>query len=81
MDKLKRLFDRELGPSAERTEIDEFPIKVAIDWDCLVTRANAMSEVIDRHLEFESKLQGRELSPITLCPEQRVSLVSDLSAV
>jgi len=40
-----------------------------------------MAEIIDKHLDFESKLQGRELRPITLCPEQKVSMVSDLTAV
>lgn len=62
-------------------EIDEFPLPVAQDWDELLAKSNRMAEIIDKHLDFESKLQGRELRPITLCPEQKVSMVSDLTAV
>lgn len=62
-------------------EVDEFPLPVAQDWDELLTKSNRMAEIIDKHLDFESKLQGRELRPITLCPEQKVSMVSDLTAV
>jgi len=64
-----------------QTEITEFPLPVAEDWDELVRKSNLATEVIDKHLDFESKLQGRELRPMTLCPEQKVSLVSDLSVV
>ena len=59
----------------------DLPLPVADDWDELVARAIRLSEVIDRHLDFESRLQGRELRPISLCPEQKVSLVTDMSAV
>ncbi len=62
-------------------EVDEFPLPVAQDWDELIAKSNRMAEIIDKHLDFESKLQGRELRPITLCPEQKVSMVSDLTAV
>ena len=64
-----------------REDVDEFPLPVAEDWDDLVARSVKAAEVIDRHLDFESRLQGRELRPATLCPEQKVSLVSDLTAV
>lgn len=64
-----------------QTETDEFPLPVAEDWDELVRKSNLAAEVIDKHLDFESKLQGRELRPMTLCPEQKVSLVSDLAVV
>jgi hypothetical protein len=64
-----------------QTEINEFPLPVAEDWDELVRKSNTAAEVIDKHLDFESKLQGRELRPMTLCPEQKVSLVSDLAVV
>jgi hypothetical protein len=64
-----------------QTEINEFPLPVAEDWDELVRKSNLAAEVIDKHLDFESKLQGRELRPMTLCPEQKVSLVSDLAVV
>lgn len=80
MEKSKRLIDREIEP-ADTGRIEELPLPVADNWDSIVSAANTMADVIDRHLEFESKLQGRELRPVTLCPEQRVSLMSDLSAV
>ncbi|MCX8052314.1 MAG: hypothetical protein N3B12_00760 [Armatimonadetes bacterium] len=79
-----REFDRlviDAGPEIHREDVGEFPLPVAGDWDDLVARSNRMSEVIDNHLDFESKLQGRELRPITLCLEQKISLASDLAAV
>lgn len=80
MHKLDHLLTSEIA-QAEEAEINEFPLPVAMDWDELVGKSNQMAEVIDKHLDFESKLQGRELRPITLCPEQKVSLVSDLTMV
>ena len=65
----------------EKHGSDEMPLPVVSNWDELVSTANRMAEVIDKHLDFESKLQGRELRPVTLCPEQRVSLASDLTAI
>ncbi|MCE5200413.1 MAG: hypothetical protein ABFD54_01095 [Armatimonadota bacterium] len=76
-----RLLLTETVPEVPAEEIGEFPLPVAEDWDVLVSKAEKMTDVIDRHLDFESKLQGRELRPNTLCPEQKVSLVSDLTAV
>ena len=78
-----REFDRSLLTDHEAPveETFEFPIRVAEDWDNIVRRADKAADVIDRHLDFESKLQGRELRPNTLCPEQKVSLVSDLKVV
>jgi len=76
-----------LGPlyrqihTLDRSDVDELPLRVVPNWDELVSRSGRMAEVIDRHLEFESRLQGRRLRPITLCPEQKVSLVSDLTMV
>jgi hypothetical protein len=64
-----------------QAEVGEFPLPVAEDWDELVRRSNVAAEVIDKHLDFESRLQGRELRPVTLCPEQKVSLISDLAVV
>ncbi|MDO8683266.1 MAG: hypothetical protein Q7N50_07295 [Armatimonadota bacterium] len=81
MQETKRLLDREVETVVERTDVDELPLKVVPNWDELVSKANRLAEVIDRHLDFESKLQGRDLRPVTLCPEQRVSLATDLSAV
>ena len=76
-----RELDRVMLSQTDRGEVNEFPLPVAHDWDDLVHKAERASEVIDKHLDFESKLQGRELRPITLCPEQKVSLVSDLTGV
>lgn len=80
-----REFDRVtmsgLGQEVHREEVEEFPLPVAEDWGELVAKCEKAAEVIDKHLDYESKLQGRELRPITLCPEQRVSMVSDLTAV
>ncbi len=69
--------DRELA----HEEVGDYPLPVAEDWDDLVAKSEKAAEVIDRHLDFESKLQGRELRPVTLCPEQKVSMVSDLTRV
>ena len=74
-----RELDRIMLPQTE--EVGEFPLPVAEDWDELVQKSNRMCDVSDKHLDFESKLQGRELRPMTLCPEQKVSLVSDLAAI
>lgn len=80
-----REFDRLLLSTTEQEtpaqETTEFPLPVAEDWDNIVRRAEKAADVIDRHLDFESKLQGRELRPNTLCPEQKNSLVSDLTVV
>lgn len=81
MRELDRTLMNKTAEDTARPEVDEFPIPVAEDWDDLVSKASMFAEVIDKHLDFESKLQGRELRPITLCPEQKVSLASDLSVV
>lgn len=60
---------------------DELPLTVVPDWDELVTKSNEMAKVIDRHLDYESIYQGHDLNPAGLCPQQRVNLVSDLTAV
>lgn len=77
---MKRLLDPERGiPAAKIGE--DLPIRVAEDWGAILTDSEKMADVIDRHLDFESKLQGRELRPITLCPEQRVNMMSDLATL
>jgi hypothetical protein len=81
MQDMRYLLNREIDGRVDKRDLEEFPIPVVPNWDELVTRANRMAEVIDKHLDFESRLQGRELRPVTLCPEQRVSLASDLTAV
>ena len=72
-------LESEIRPARER--VDDFPLPVAHDWIDLLAKSEKAAEVIDRHLDFESKLQGRELRPVTLCPEQKVSMVSDLACV
>jgi hypothetical protein len=74
---LLSLIEKEI-PTQETTE---FPFPLAEDWGNIVSKADKAADVIDRHLDFESKLQGRELRPNTLCPEQKTSLVSDLGVV
>lgn len=81
MHKLIRFLNETEQPSIQPVEADNLPLSVAEDWDLLVNSASRMADVIDKHLDFESKLQGRELRPVTLCPEQKVSLATDLSAV
>jgi len=80
MEKLKRVLLEGVVETAP-PEVEEFPLPVAEDWDDVLRRATRVADVIDRHLDFESKLQGRSLSPLTLCPEQRASLAADLNAV
>lgn len=64
-----------------RTDVDEFPLPVAEDWDQIVDKANKVAEVIDQHLDFEQRLQGIDMRPSRLCPEQKVSLATDLSTI
>jgi hypothetical protein len=63
----------------------EFPLRVASDWDERVQRANRMAKLIDRHLEYEaysrSLPEAEQLTPKGLCPEQRVSLLTDMQAI
>ena len=81
MRELDRLLLSKMGQETGREEIDAYPLPVAEDWDDLVAKSERMADTIDKHLDFESKLQGRELRPITLCPEQKVSMVSDLTVI
>ena len=62
-------------------DADELPLPVVPDWDRLLSKADEMVEVIDRHLDYESIYQGHDLNPAGLCPQQRVNMVSDLTAV
>lgn len=76
-----RVMDEEAKLLTGRTDSEEFPLPVAEDWDEIVEKANKIAEVIDKHLDFEEGFQGIEMRPLRLCPEQRVSLVTDLSTV
>lgn len=76
-----RVMDEEARLLTGKTDVEEFPMPVAEDWDSQVEQAIRTAEVIDKHLDFEEGFQGIEMRPMRLCPEQRVSLVTDLSAV
>jgi len=66
-------------PHEEISPAPETELPVAPDWDSLVRKADAMAEVIDRHLAYESALQGRDLTVGALCPAQKASLASDVA--
>lgn len=74
-------IDEETRILSGRTDIEDFPLPVAEDWDELVVKANKMAEVIDTHLDFEESFQGIEMRPVRLCPEQRSTMMTDLSTV
>jgi hypothetical protein len=63
----------------------EFPIPVVPDWDELVKQSSQMAKLIDRHLDYEERgrrlLPNERLTPIGLCPEQRVNMITDIVAV
>ncbi len=62
--------------------IEELPLRVVPDWDDQVKKAEDMTRLIDRHLDYEARgriLRNlRDFRPQHLCPEQRVQMVSDL---
>jgi len=63
----------------------EFPLPVVTDWDEMVKQATYVARLIDRHLDYEERgrrlLPNERLSPIGLCPEQRMNMVTDVLAV
>jgi hypothetical protein len=64
------------------TEIEEpLPLTVVPDWDDQVRKASHLARLIDRHLDYEEKgrrmLPNERLTPIGLCPEQRVNMLTD----
>ena len=71
------------GAVSETSEgaIVEVQIKVAPTYEQDLARARAACELLDRHVKFESALQGQELTPPGLCDEQRASLAADLREV
>lgn len=75
------IAEQEIEGSMQLPDTDELPLPVVPDWDTLVRKANEMAKVIDRHLDYESIYQGHDLNPAGLCPQQRVNMVSDLTAV
>ncbi|MHB1191108.1 MAG: hypothetical protein ACYC08_09755 [Armatimonadota bacterium] len=72
---------QEIKRPVELPDTEELPLPVVPDWDTLVSKAGEMTKVIDRHLDYESIYQGHDLNPAGLCPQQRVNLVSDLTAI
>ena len=76
-----RLMDEETNILTGRTDTEEFPLPVAEDWDMIVNTANRVADVIDKHLDFEEGFQGISMRPLRLCPEQKVSLATDISTV
>lgn len=63
-------------------QTEEFPLQVVPDWDEQVKRAEELSKLIDRHLDYEARgrllIELQDFRPQHLCPEQRVHMVSDL---
>lgn len=67
------------------TEIEEpLPLIVVPDWDEQLRKASHLSKLIDRHLDYEEHgrrmLPNERLTPIGLCPEQRVNMLTDVLA-
>lgn len=60
---------------------DDYPLPVAEDWADQVNRATEMARVIDGHLDYQEKLQGRGLDPVWLCRDQRINLATDVYRV
>lgn len=77
----QRIMDEETRILLGRTETEEYPLPVADDWDEIIAKSKKLADVIDTHLDFEEKLQGIKMRPSVLCPEQRVSMVTDLTQV
>jgi len=71
-----------LRPAAEPAE---YPLPVVPDWDELLKQGSQMAKLIDRHLDYEERgrrlLPNERLTPIGLCPEQRVNMVTDILAI
>jgi hypothetical protein len=63
----------------------EFPLRVVPDWDEQARQGDRLAKLIDRHLEYEAYsrnlLEAEQLTPIGLCPEQRVNLLTDMFAI
>jgi len=66
-------------------EPTELPLPVVPDWDQQVQRASRLARLIDRHLDYEAYgrclLEAEELTPMALCPEQRVNMLTDVQAL
>jgi len=74
---------QETAPASRPTPT-ELPLPVVPDWDAQVQRATRLARLIDRHLDYEAYgrclLEPEELTPMALCPERRVNLLTDVRA-
>lgn len=74
-----------LHPECPERETVEVPLRVVPDWEEQLRAATRMARLIDRHLDYEaysrSVVEAEQLTPRRLCPEQRVDLTTDISAV
>lgn len=77
----RTVMDEESRILMGRTDVEEFPLPVAENWNEMIENSRKLAEVIDKHLDFEESFQGIDMRPLRLCPEQRVSLISDMSAI
>jgi len=72
-------------PVHPEREILDVPLRVVPDWQEQLRAATRVARLIDRHLDYEaysrSVVEAELLSPRRLCPEQRVDLTTDLSAL
>jgi hypothetical protein len=62
---------------------EPLPLPVVPDWDDQVRQASRLTCLIDRHLDHEERTRlvlSDRMTPIDLCPEQRVSMLTDLLA-
>lgn len=63
----------------------EYPLPIVPGWDDLVKQGAQVAKLIDRHLDYEERgrrlLPNERLTPIGLCPEQRVNMTTDILAV
>lgn len=66
-------------PRRDRAAEPMLEISVVPDWDAMVQRADELARLVDQHLEYESALQGRDVTVRTLRREQRQSLARDLA--
>ena len=81
MDARNLILDEEAYTLLGQTQTEEYPLRVADDWDEVIAISRRLADVIDTHLDFEERLQGIKMRPSVLCPEQRVSLATDLHQV
>lgn len=60
---------------------DDLPLQVVPEWEALVAQSSELTQVIDRHLDYESIYQRWSLSPSELCRKKKANLISDAYTV